>query len=120
MRKAEGDWDVVLLLRRSRKRNRYDTIRFHCQQCAEKYLKARLQEAGTRFPYSHDLAALLALVLPMEPAWALLRPELAAITDAAVQFRYPGKWASSRDAKQAFVICQRLRSMVRLSLGIKS
>ena len=96
--KAEGDWDVVLLLRRSRKRNRYDPIRFHCQQCAEKYLKARLQEAGIRFPYTHDLSELLILALPLEPGWGLLQPELAALTDAAVQFRYPGKSSTSGQA----------------------
>ena len=55
VKKVEGDFDVVLLLRRSRKRSRYDAIRFHCQQCSEKYLKARLQEEGIRFPRSHDL-----------------------------------------------------------------
>lgn len=37
VRKAEADFDAVLLLRRSRKPSRYDTIRFHCQQCCEKY-----------------------------------------------------------------------------------
>ena len=119
MKKAEGDWDVVLLLRRSRKPNRYDAIRFHCQQCAEKYLKARLQEAGIRFPYTHDLSELLILALPLEPSWGLLQPELAALTDAAVQSRYPGKWSTSAQAKRAFAICHRLRSMVRLSLGLK-
>lgn len=31
--KAEADYDAVLLLRRSRKPSRFDTIRFHCQQC---------------------------------------------------------------------------------------
>jgi HEPN domain-containing protein len=38
---AESDYDVVLILRRSRKRTRYRAICFHAQQCAEKYLKAR-------------------------------------------------------------------------------
>ena len=76
VRKAEGDWDAVLLLRRSRKPSRYDAIRFHCQQCAEKYLKARLQEAGIRFPRIHDLAALLLLTLPIESQWRQMQPEL--------------------------------------------
>ena len=40
--KAEGDFAVVGILRRSRKPGRRDAICFHCQQCAEKYLKARL------------------------------------------------------------------------------
>jgi hypothetical protein len=31
VQKAEPDYDAVLLLRGSRKPNRFDTIRFHCQ-----------------------------------------------------------------------------------------
>jgi len=40
---------------------------FFAQQCVEKYLKARLVEAGIAFPKTHDLEALLDLVLPAEP-----------------------------------------------------
>src|SRR3954468_3292582 len=104
VQKAEADYDVVLLLRRSRKPSRFDAIRFHCQQCAEKYLKARLQEAGIRFPRTHDLSALLHLVLPVEPMWSVLAAPLASLTDAAVEFRYPGNWCSSADARDAFVV----------------
>jgi HEPN domain-containing protein len=49
VKKAENDYDTVLLLLRSRKRGRFDTICFHCQQCIEKYLKGRLVEAGLSF-----------------------------------------------------------------------
>lgn len=73
VQKAEGDYDVVLLLRRSRKPSRFDAIRFHCQQCAEKYLKARLQEAAIRFPKTHDLTLLLSMLLPIEPGWHAYR-----------------------------------------------
>ena len=64
--KAEGDYDVILLLLRSRKRTRYDSMRFHAQQCVEKYLKARLTEAGITFAKTHDLPALLVAVMPVE------------------------------------------------------
>ncbi len=99
---AEADYDAVLLLRRSRKPSRFDTIRFHCQQCAEKYLKARLQEAGLRFPKTHDLAALLSMLFAIEPAWQKMQPNLAALTDAAVEFRYPNNWSGSTEAREAF------------------
>jgi HEPN domain-containing protein len=65
--KAEGDYDVVLLLLRSRKPTRHDPICFHVQQCIEKYLKARLTEAGTAFAKTHDLVKLLNLALTVEP-----------------------------------------------------
>src|SRR5437660_9666128 len=103
--KAEADYDVVLLLRRSRKASRFDPIRFHCQQCAEKYLKARLQEAGIRFPRTHDLVALPAMLNLIEPEWRPMKAKLAALTDAAVEFRYPNKWSDNVDAHQAFLAC---------------
>ena len=119
VRKAEADYDAVVLLRRSRLRSRYDIIRFHCQQCTEKYLKARLQEAAIRFAKTHDLDGLLVLLTPIEPTWAALLPNLAALTDAAVEFRYPNQWSGSADAKSAFAICHRVRKLVRASLGLK-
>jgi HEPN domain-containing protein len=47
------------LLRRSRKKHSRDLVCFHLQQCIEKYLKARLNEAGIPFPKTHDLERLL-------------------------------------------------------------
>jgi HEPN domain-containing protein len=44
--KAEGDWISALLLYRARKHPNYDNACFHAHQCAEKYLKVRLEEAG--------------------------------------------------------------------------
>ena len=43
----------------------YAAACFHAQQCVEKYIKARLIEAETPFPKTHDLSALLSLVLPV-------------------------------------------------------
>ncbi len=43
--KAEGDWATLLRESRARKNPNYDAACFHAQQSAEKYLKARLQEA---------------------------------------------------------------------------
>jgi HEPN domain-containing protein len=44
--KAEVDWEVAQRAYRARKVALYDAACFHCQQCIEKYLKARLNEAG--------------------------------------------------------------------------
>ena len=38
------------------------TVCFHCQQCAEKYLKALLISRGVDFPRTHDLVLLHNLV----------------------------------------------------------
>jgi HEPN domain-containing protein len=58
-----------LILRRSRKRTRYRAICFHAQQCAEKYLKARLTEANIPFIKTHDLPSLLSQLAAVEPLW---------------------------------------------------
>src|SRR6266852_9206884 len=60
--KAEGDFATLLREIRARKRPNYDSACFHAQQCTEKYLKARLQEAGIPFGKTHDLPALLHLL----------------------------------------------------------
>jgi HEPN domain-containing protein len=117
--KAEGDFDVVSLLLRSRKRSRYDAICFHAQQCAEKYLKARMVEAGIAFSKTHDLRALLTPLLGIEPLWAVFANEFKILTESAVLPRYPGTSADNADARIAVKICRRFRDAARLSLGLK-
>ena len=67
--KAESDYDGACEALRSRKKSRRDRICFFSQQCVEKYLKARLTEAGMTFPRTHELSILLQLCLPFEPLW---------------------------------------------------
>ena len=119
VKKAEGDYDVVCVLLRSRKRSRYDAICFHCQQCAEKYLKGRLIEAGIAFPKTHELRVLLQLVLSVEPRWSALDSEMRTLAAWAVTSRYPGMDATNAWAKQAVTICRRFRRMARNALGLK-
>ena len=118
--KAEGDYDAVCILRRSRKPSRYDAICFHCQQCAEKYLKARLNEAGLAFGKTHDLDVLAQRLHSIEPLWVTMRPALKRLTDFAVAVRYPG-WSTDRvAAAEAFDTCRQMRALARLSLGLKA
>jgi HEPN domain-containing protein len=117
--KAEGDWIAAGLLFRARRSANYDAACFHAQQSAEKYLKARLEEAGISAGRTHDLSRLLSLVLPVEPSWSVLRPELIVLTDFAVDYRYPGSSATSADAKDAVQRCRKVRRVIRRSFGLK-
>ena len=117
--KAEGDFDVVSLLVRSRKRSRYDPICFHAQQCAEKYLKARLTEAGIPFSKTHDLTRLLTAVVAVEPLWAVFAPEFQVLSDWAVLPRYPGTSVGNAETKVAVKTLRRFREAARLALGLK-
>lgn len=99
--KAEGDFATLQREMRARRFPNYDAACFHAQQCAEKYLKARLQEAHIPFPRTHDLEQLLALLLPVEPNWRGIRPGLQVLTVYGVQFRYPGNSADRVMASEA-------------------
>jgi len=66
--KAEGDFATALREIRVRKSPNYDAVCFHAQQCAEKYLKAMLQEAEVPFGKTHHLIALLEFILGLETA----------------------------------------------------
>jgi HEPN domain-containing protein len=72
------------------------------QQGAEKALKAALVLKGTEFPFRHDLDALRNL---LPNSWPVRRehPDLAELTEWAVEARYPGDWpeATQADAERA-------------------
>src|ERR1700680_2989623 len=61
--KAEKDWEVAHKLAGESPAPR-DIVCFHCQQAAEKYLKALLQEGGLAVPKTHDLVNVLNLLCP--------------------------------------------------------
>ena len=118
VRCAEEDFDVANALLRRRTRTAANSIGFHCQQCVEKYLKARLEEGNLNAPKTHDLVALLQLLLPVEPLWASFAPALRRLNDYAVKFRYPGHVATKADAREALGVCRSIRADVRFSFGL--
>ncbi|MBU0715285.1 MAG: HEPN domain-containing protein [Verrucomicrobia bacterium] len=116
--KAEGDFAMMEREGRARKQPNYDGICFHAQQCAEKYLKARLSESAIEFRNTHDLPALLDLIVPREPLWEVFRRDLAYLSDFAVVFRYPGESATRDQAKDAIRRCRAFREHIRQALKI--
>jgi HEPN domain-containing protein len=116
--KAEEDFAVAVSLARPRKTPLWSPVCFHAQQCAEKYLKARLNEASVQFLKTHDLEQLRNQVLPLEPLWAAFRPALKRLTDSAVLPRYPGNFFSKAEAQHALKTCKEFRKEVRLSFGL--
>ena len=116
--KAEGDYVTAGREFRARKNPNYDATCTHAQQCAEKYLKSRLQDANVVFPFTHDIGVLLQLLAPLEPGWLLNRTAWETLSIYAVSYRYPGSSASRDDARDALKICTEIRAAVRLSLGL--
>ena len=118
--KAEGDFAMMERECQVTENPNYDGICFHAQQCAEKYLKARLCEADITFSKIHDLVALLDQVLDVEPAWESFREDLAYLSDFAVTFRYPGESADAESAIDAQRRCRQFRIAARDALGLKT
>jgi HEPN domain-containing protein len=117
--KAEGDFVSAQREIRARKDPNYDAACFHAQQCLEKYLKARLQEADISFGKIHDLSALLDLILPIEPFWEPFRPQLRTLTAYAIEYRYPGQFADKEMAVEAVKISRKIRRVIRQNLGLE-
>jgi HEPN domain-containing protein len=93
---------------------------FHCQQCAEKHLKALLEELGLPVPKTHDCIRLLTVILPYHASLRPLRRGLAFLTNFAVAVRYPGDRAKKREAQAALRWASRVRSIARAALRITS
>jgi HEPN domain-containing protein len=96
----------------------HDLVCFHCQQSAEKYLKALLQEWGLVPPRTHNLIDLLELLLPRDPTLRSLRRRVDPLTRYAVDFRYPDERATSRQAKSALRHAETVRIAIRARLGL--
>lgn len=118
--KAEADFATAQRESRVRKNPNHDAVCFHYQQCAEKYLKARLCEAEIPFGKIHDLVALLEQVLKVEPNWEIFREDLSYLSDFAVAFRYPGESADKTFAVEAKRLCSYFRKIARSSLRLRA
>jgi HEPN domain-containing protein len=117
--KAEEDFAIMERESRARKDPSHGGVCFHAQQCIEKYLKARLCEAGAPIRKIHNLAALLTEVVILEPSWELFRPDLTWLSNFSVEIRYPGVSADAIAAKKARNICREFRAAARQGLGMK-
>jgi HEPN domain-containing protein len=118
--KAEEDFAVILALARRRKKPLWASLGFHAQQCVEKYLKARLNEASIPFQKTHDLEVLLVQGLVAEPLWSAFRSAFKRLSQAAVASRYPGGSVNKAEAERAIKTCKTFRKEARVSLGLPS
>ncbi|HEY85643.1 MAG TPA: HEPN domain-containing protein [Chloroflexi bacterium] len=113
VRKAEEDYTVATTLVRKRKNPTPNAVSFHCQQCAEKYLKAYLVQRQVPFPKTHDLLELHKLCLAVNPAFELIGDLLDQLHPYSVAFRYPGEDATVEEAKATVKAMKAVRRFVR-------
>ncbi len=114
--KAMSDLETARLLIQREKRL-LDIAAYHCQQSAEKALKAWLTSQDIVFPKTHELEELLGLCLPTGPGFEQLRQACEELTPLAQEFRYPGDVAEPtvEEAQRAlglaehvYTFCERL------------
>ena len=95
-----------------------NAVVFHCQQSAEKYLKAMLQELRIAIPKIHYLESLLNMLLPHDATLKSIRRILRSLTQFAVDYRYPDENATTRQMRSALKHAERVRAEVRTRLGL--
>lgn len=118
VQKAEGDFIVAQKMFRARKQPVYDAVCFHAQQCAEKYLKAYLQEHDRDIPKIHKLLDLLKLCKEIDSSLEILLSDLKELERFAINVRYPGMSADKDEAKISLKAAQTVREFLRQRLGV--
>jgi len=100
----------------------YNAVGFHCQQAAEKALKAYLTWQDEPFEKTHSLVALVSKCLPVEPSFESLRQAAITLTPYAVTFRYPGDLPelSAEEAEQAISLSRQVWEFVRKQLPLET
>jgi HEPN domain-containing protein len=115
--KAEGDWAVA-----QREMQApvpvWNVVCFLVQQCAEKYLKAFLEEHGIAFPKKHDLVLLLNLSAGLLSELDPERQQLAHLSTFGIAARYPGVQADRQATEDALKIADNVRNVIRAKLGV--
>jgi HEPN domain-containing protein len=117
VRKAESDYAVAKKIAGGREPH-HDEVCFHAQQCAEKYLKALLEELGKPVPRTHILEDVVALLLPHHPSLRTHRKGARFLSRFAVATRYPGKNATKREATSSLRWAGKFRTAARTLLKI--
>jgi len=116
--KAETDHESARVLILHRRRPVPDAVCFHCQQCAEKYLKAFLVHHGSPPPRTHDLKNLLLLCLPYDGSLVRLATPLDRLNLYSVDMRYPGTSATVAEARAARITLRQIRTKLRTAMGL--
>ncbi|MBI5528810.1 MAG: HEPN domain-containing protein [Deltaproteobacteria bacterium] len=92
---------------------------FHCQQAAEKYLKAFLVHHQLEFPKTHDLGDLLDLVERVDVGLAAELKSITFLNPYGVDFRYPSDLPSMtvEEAHRALELARKVQTAVQSRIG---
>lgn len=110
-RKAESDLTTSKIIIKTE--GPYDTVCFHAQQTAEKYLKGLLVLHQEPIPYSHNLNMLSRLCGKHSDSWQPDEMTLATLTEYAVGTRYELSFFPEKViAEEAICLCEQIKDLV--------
>ena len=119
--KAESDWKTGRD-EMATENPATDTICFHMQQCAEKFLKAFLIFNGREIRKTHDLAEIITECKELDPDFQkLIELKVQNLTEFGVQFRYPMEimFPSREETEEAIELTQKVKYFVAAKLRSK-
>ena len=109
-RVADNDLRSAVALERD---SLFETACYHCQQAAEKYLKAFLISTEIEPPRTHDLTRLVALAKAVDSQFETLEEAAGVLTDYATLYRYPADvpvTCTQEDTKEAIETAQGIKN----------
>lgn len=90
-----------------------DTACFHCQQTAEKSLKAHLIFHGINFPFTHDLGRLIALCAQKDAGFHALLADATSLNPYAAEMRYDDEfWPSPEEVTEQLTRAESIHNFV--------
>lgn len=113
--------NAEIILASQTERPPLDTVCFHCQQAVEKLLKAFLVYRERSFPYSHNLADIVAICMQVDGTFAIIKAKAETLTPFAVEIRYPDDFymPTEKEAREAYAIATEIQTFILARLGGK-
>jgi HEPN domain-containing protein len=112
LERARDDWNAARTLFDAASGG-LQTVAFHCQQAAEKALKAYLVWRGAELERIHDLGRIVARCAAFDGEFEMLRHDVVPLTQYAVVSRYPGPPVPSlQEATRALAVVDRVWAFV--------
>jgi HEPN domain-containing protein len=92
------------------------TTTLHCQQSAEKYLKAFLQEHDIHFSSQHHLLSLLESCISLDPSFEILRVQINQLDGYSIASRYPKAENSMQFRNEALNTAKQVKEFILANL----
>jgi HEPN domain-containing protein len=91
-----------------------DTVCFHSQQIAEKYIKGYLTYKGVIIEKTHNLLLLLQQCIQIDPGFESLREPMSILNGYSISSRYPDFSADidEKEARESYQMAVMIRSYI--------